>query len=131
LQRLPRSNIERTQVGGKVLLEEHPGTADLGPRNSPCFGPLAQLFGVEAEEGRRLFEAEGTHTAAPQAFRAPMAGHSPGRGGGRKSRRRQLESTSQAPQGTSHLGCFAGRLNAKREPASKTPSGLAQTMAKP
>jgi hypothetical protein len=108
LQRLPRSNIERTQVGGKVLLEEHPGTADLGPWNSPCFGPLAQLFGVEAEEGRRFLEVEGTHTAVPQALRAPMAGDFPGRGGGRQRRREQVESASRAPQGTSQLGALRG-----------------------
>jgi hypothetical protein len=82
LQRLPRSNIERAQVGGKVLLQEHPGSPDFRPWNSPRLGSLAQLFGVEAEEGRRLFKAEGTHTPAPEALRAPMAGYSPGQGRG-------------------------------------------------
>lgn len=74
MQRLPRSNIKRAQVGGKVLLEEHPGSADLGPWNSPRFGPLAQLFGVQAEEGGGRLKVEGMHTAVPRAFTAPMAG---------------------------------------------------------
>jgi hypothetical protein len=107
LQRLPRGTIERAQVGGKILVQKHPGAAHLGPWDASCLGPLAQLFGVEAQELGGFLEVKGAHIWPPRELRAPMARRSrQGQGTGMPQRhlsdaarqRNRSGSSSPAPQ---------------------------------
>jgi len=41
---LPGPRIERTEVVGKIVLEENPGAADLHPGNEPDLRAAAQLL---------------------------------------------------------------------------------------
>lgn len=50
LQRLPRLSIERTQIIGKVFVDEHPTLPDLGPENQASLDAAAQFLGVQAQE---------------------------------------------------------------------------------
>ena len=73
MQRLPRGTIERAQVGGKIILQKHPGAAHLGPWNASRLGALAQFLGVEVEKTRSLVKVESAHLCPPRELRAPMA----------------------------------------------------------
>ena len=72
MQRLPRGTIERAQVGGKIILQKHPGAAHLGPWNAARLGTLAQFLGVDMEKVRSLAEVKSTHLWPPRELRAPM-----------------------------------------------------------
>jgi hypothetical protein len=61
LQRLPRGTIERAQMGGKIILQKHPGAAHLGPWYASRLGALAQFLGVNAEKPCGLLKVERTH----------------------------------------------------------------------
>jgi hypothetical protein len=45
----------------KIVVEEYPAAADLGARDLPALGALAQFFRVQAQERRRLLEVERVH----------------------------------------------------------------------
>jgi len=58
---LPGLRIERTQIVGKIRVEEHPGAADLGTRNLSYLRALTQFLRMYLEERGCLQEGEGTH----------------------------------------------------------------------
>jgi len=42
---------------GKVLLDEHPGTADFCARDAPRFGAMTQFLRVQSKEGCGIDES--------------------------------------------------------------------------
>jgi len=61
LQRLPRLRIERAQVDGKVVVDEHPGAPCLGARDEAGLRTPAQFLRVHAQEGGGLGKRERLH----------------------------------------------------------------------
>jgi len=53
--------IERTQVAGKVVLEEYPGAAYLGARNSAGLGTKAEFLRVNMQISGCLLETKSFH----------------------------------------------------------------------
>lgn len=118
MQRLPRGTIERAQVGGKIILQKHPGAAHLGPWNAPRLGPLAKLLGVEVKESRSFMKVESAHLWPPREVRAPMERRSYMEWGRKETLRRIIsratrlsnwsEQASPAPQSLNLQGELVG-----------------------
>ena len=61
LQRLPVISILFADIGGKVLLQEHPAPADPGRGNQPCGRTLSEGGRMQFEESGSLVEIECEH----------------------------------------------------------------------
>lgn len=75
MQRLPGTNIERAQIGGKIVIDEHPGAADLGAGNPASFGALAEFLRMEFEKGGGVFEAKSDHYSNGRGWAAAVMRH--------------------------------------------------------
>jgi hypothetical protein len=62
-------------MSGKILVYEHPGTADFCAGNLARLRPAPQLFGMHTEEGRSVDEPERVHFASATARGIPVRPH--------------------------------------------------------
>jgi len=58
---LPRTSVERTHPFGKIVFEEHPGAARLGPGQLAHLGAAAHFLVVHVQEFGGFVQVEGTH----------------------------------------------------------------------
>ena len=75
MQRLPGTNIERAQIGGKIVIDEHPGAADLGAGDAAGLGALTEFLRVKFEKGSGVFEAKSEHYSNGRGRAAAVMRH--------------------------------------------------------
>jgi hypothetical protein len=63
--------IKRTQVAGKIFLEEYPGSADSGARDAAGFGAAAKFFRVDMQVRSCLLETKSVHAPLRPASCGP------------------------------------------------------------
>ena len=64
MRHLPLYSVVGADVGGKILVNEDPGLADLCSRYVPELGLGAQPFGVTTKKGSGFWQTERFHAAA-------------------------------------------------------------------
>ncbi len=68
MRRLPTGIILRTQVVNKIVLDEHPASADLGPRDFAAAGLFGEGHPMDPQELSGFVERKGLHCRDAREF---------------------------------------------------------------